>query len=126
MAVFNGAFFCVVRPKGDLRHTMFRNQHVIGKMVVGDCTAKMNDPQKEINNNYCKRLNTFIVGAGQRIRTMCGSKIGTVTSPDTFNTIDCKLQQGSVYPNCVYLTGSAVTRRITVTCVNGYPVHYVG
>uniref|UniRef100_A0A3Q3EXK7 Uncharacterized protein n=1 Tax=Labrus bergylta TaxID=56723 RepID=A0A3Q3EXK7_9LABR len=57
-----------------------------------------------------KELNTFIVGAGQRIRTMCGSKIGEVTSPDTFNTIDCKLQQGSVYPN--------------FTCVNGYPVHY--
>uniref|UniRef100_A0A3Q3EXM2 Ribonuclease A-domain domain-containing protein n=1 Tax=Labrus bergylta TaxID=56723 RepID=A0A3Q3EXM2_9LABR len=77
---------------------------------LGDCTANMNDPQKEININYCKRLNTFIVGAGQRIRTMCGSKIGEVTSPDTFNTIDCKLQQGSVYPN--------------FTCVNGYPVHY--
>uniref|UniRef100_A0A3Q3G258 Ribonuclease A-domain domain-containing protein n=1 Tax=Labrus bergylta TaxID=56723 RepID=A0A3Q3G258_9LABR len=98
--------------------------HVVGKMGEDDCTAKMNDKHRDININYCKGFNTFIVSPGLPIKTMGGKNNGEVTSPDTFNTIECKLQQGSKHPDCGYLRGTAVTKRITVTCFNGYPMHY--
>lgn len=79
------------------------------------------------SSHHCKHLNTFIHTATSWIENVCGSE-GQPTTGDLresnakFPLTLCKLQSGSLPPDCKY-EGANSLERIIIACEDGYPVH---
>ncbi|KAI4896981.1 hypothetical protein NFI96_002573 [Prochilodus magdalenae] len=106
-------------------------QHVFGNMNTQKCDSEI--AKRKIthgDSNNCKPVNTFIVAEKKQIRAVCqkggkpkGGNLYESTKP--FPVVICRLKSGERHPKCVYSGGKkASTRKITVACDQGWPVHY--
>ncbi|KAK9518366.1 hypothetical protein VZT92_023675 [Zoarces viviparus] len=113
------------------RYREFINQHINKQMSADRCdhviqTRHITKP----DSNECKETNTFILSTTNLIVNICvdaGERRGRMTTSNfPFSIIVCELNnQGARRPRCQY-SGKRLTRRITIECENGLPVHYAG
>ncbi|MED6237358.1 hypothetical protein ATANTOWER_023434 [Ataeniobius toweri] len=110
------------------RYRKFINQHINAGMSHTRCDAVISQRGiSETATNACKDTNTFIRATTNLVRPICGSAgqpYGRMTiSLQPFDVVVCTLKnQGARPPRCQY-RGTSRTRRIAVSCEQGYPVH---
>ncbi len=109
----------------------FKNQHINEQMTVNQCDDVMRRRNiDKVHKNKCKKINTFIRASITTVKPICGragEKYDDMRkSVERFDIVVCKLKNPSAkYPNCHY-SGKALTKRIIIKCVKGFPVHYDG
>lgn len=111
------------------RYRKFIEQHINGQMSVNRCDEVIRSRRiSKTDSNECKETNTFIRANTNTVKSICergGEPYGQLTrSLQPFDVVVCTLknQQGR-QPNCQY-RGQARTRRIAISCEQGYPVHF--
>uniref|UniRef100_A0A3B5B2V6 Ribonuclease A-domain domain-containing protein n=1 Tax=Stegastes partitus TaxID=144197 RepID=A0A3B5B2V6_9TELE len=114
-----------------LREPQFRRQHIGGQMAADDCDAEMSRKRIYAENNYCKDVNSFILGSPNSIKAICQGQ-GTpyentlLTKSNTlFKTVVCELKnEGAKKPHCQYKGKLLKNRAVVVGCEQQLPVHF--
>ncbi|KAM3613257.1 uncharacterized protein V6R79_023057 [Siganus canaliculatus] len=115
------------------RYKKFQNQHIFEQMSANRCGEVMRARNIKGRRNACKKINTFIRAGINLVKPVCGKAgepHGNMTkSLKPFDIVLCTLNNKNnnkaKYPNCHY-RGKALTKKIIIKCIQGFPVHYDG
>ncbi|KAM3612442.1 uncharacterized protein V6R79_008431 [Siganus canaliculatus] len=122
------------KPSIQQRYKKFQNQHIIEQMSANRCDGVMQARNiSKVGRNGCKKINTFIRAQINEVKPVCekdGEPYGEMTkSLKRFKIVVCTLKEEknkkAKYPNCHY-RGKALTKKIIIKCIQGFPVHYDG
>nr|AGF41083.1 RNase1 beta1 [Tadarida insignis] len=91
--------------------------------------------RRKMTQRWCKPVNTFVHEPLEDVkaicfqdRILCKNKRDTNChkSKSSMRVTDCRLTNGSRYPNCKYNTSLTTNRQITVACLGDpyVPVHF--
>ncbi|XP_035983323.1 angiogenin-like [Fundulus heteroclitus] len=111
------------------RYRQFINQHVNAGMSQTRCDAVITQRHiTETDSNRCKETNTFIRATTNHIKPICdraGEPYGNLMkSLQPFDVVICTLKNKDARrPHCQY-KGVSRTRRIAISCMQGFPVHF--
>ncbi|KAF4073337.1 hypothetical protein AMELA_G00257680 [Ameiurus melas] len=115
---------CAALPAEAQNWAAFKKKHIYPSMDEKRCTETIED--KGINyGGTCKIKNSFILATESQVKAVCGNAGKPVggnlrESNNPFIVVTCN-RAGS--NPCTY-NGQKRTQCITITCENGYPVHY--
>uniref|UniRef100_A0A668TUM4 Ribonuclease A-domain domain-containing protein n=1 Tax=Oreochromis aureus TaxID=47969 RepID=A0A668TUM4_OREAU len=98
----------------------FYQKHVIGFMHPDECTTVMQMRHIRGHVGTCKKVNTFLLGAHQRVQNICAGISGQRSV--SFNVVVCK-HQFSLRPGCRYVGQRHDNRIVVIKCKHGVPVH---
>uniref|UniRef100_A0A669BLZ9 Ribonuclease A-domain domain-containing protein n=1 Tax=Oreochromis niloticus TaxID=8128 RepID=A0A669BLZ9_ORENI len=94
----------------------FYQKHVIGNMLEYECATVMQTRQINGRNGGCKKINTFLLDTGVRVRNTCAHGDGT-------HNVGFNVVVTSSHPNCSYTGRRHDNRIVPIKCKHGVPVH---
>ncbi|XP_053086286.1 ribonuclease-like 3 [Pangasianodon hypophthalmus] len=130
LLVLCAALLAEAQPDGVAhRYSNFLNQHVYAGMTSNRCDSVIGSRGIETvlpnGKRSCKQRNTFILANSDQVRAVCGNAMKDYESGQPFRVVTCKLHSGERPPHCEY-RGHEDRRYITISCEQGWPVHYPG
>uniref|UniRef100_A0A669D6W3 Ribonuclease A-domain domain-containing protein n=1 Tax=Oreochromis niloticus TaxID=8128 RepID=A0A669D6W3_ORENI len=99
----------------------FYQKHVIENMQPDECTTVMQTRHIKGLFGGCKKVNTFLLGAHQKVQDICAGISGQKIV--NFNVVVCKHDDSSLHPNCIYAGQTLGLEIVVIRCKDGVPVH---